>query len=91
MQWEIVAIYCDGIAYIKRSVKNKRVLIFHEYIHHIIYKIGLFPCFKHYMDLVWDISWVLLNPLYKDKKFSIKWCLNRYSKARKANDWFEKI
>ncbi len=83
----IPAIYSDGIAYIKKSAKNKKALIFHEYIHHIICKIGLLPCFKHYMNLTWEILWVLLNPSYKQKKFSIKWALNRYSKVRKENEW----
>ncbi len=83
----ILAIYRDGIVYIKRSAKNKKSLIFHEYIHYIIDKIGLFPCFKHYMNLMWDITWVILDHSYKRKIWSIKWALNRYSNARKENDW----
>lgn len=83
----IPAVYSDGIIYIKKSVKNKKELIFHEYVHYIIDKIGLLPCFKHYINLTWEITWVLLNPSYKKKKWSIKWALDRYSNARKKNLW----
>jgi len=76
------AYYYDKKIYIDKNIKGltKISIIFHEFIHFLIDGITLFRggCLEDYMQLGWDIIYILLLPRYKNKKRSINWIKNYY-------------
>lgn len=70
---------------VKRNlpIKTQKFFIKHEYGHYLIDKSFSIPFIKHYLNLIYEIIWVLLFYKKSDKLFSIRWAIQYYKKARK--------